>query len=146
MPQNISNLKPLFFLLAIMVSTLSCSKKNEDLVPNTYVDITLYLGNPSNIKLNSIGGWVYVNGGVKGIVVYKRSPEEFVAFDRNCTYKPSNSCSTIDVDASGITAIDSCCGSKFQIYDGSVVKGPATRPLRQYSTSLNGSALHIYNY
>ena len=145
MPQNISIYKLLFSFILIIIF-FSCSKKNEDIVPNTFVDITLHLGNPSNIKLNSIGGWVYVDGGVKGIVVYKKSPEEFVAFDRNCTYQPSNACSTIEVDDSGITAIDSCCGSKFQIYDGSVIKGPASRPLRQYSTSLSGSALHIYNY
>jgi Rieske Fe-S protein len=46
---------------------------------------------------------------------------------------------------SGISAIDSCCNSRFSIIDGSVINGPATRPLYQYRTLFDGNALRIYN-
>jgi nitrite reductase/ring-hydroxylating ferredoxin subunit len=115
-------------------------------VPYVYTDVYIYTANPSFNSLNAVGGWAYVNGGVRGIIVYRRSNEEFVAFDRNCTFDPDKTCATLSVDKNNnILAADSCCGSKFNIYDGSVTRSPATRGLRQYNTYYNGSSLHITN-
>jgi nitrite reductase/ring-hydroxylating ferredoxin subunit len=109
------------------------------------VNVIIHLNDPAYVKLNAVGGWAYVDGGVRGIIVYRRATEEFAAFDRNCTYMPSNECATVYVDKSGSTAVDTCCGSKFLIYDGTVQKGPATIGLKPYHTTLDGSVLYISN-
>lgn len=122
----------------------SC-KKDDKTVPNSSVDIYIYTSEPSFLALNAVGGWVYITGGSKGIIVYRKSNTEFTALDRHCTYLPNTACSRVSVDSSNIIAVDTCCGSKFLITDGSVQNGPASMALKQYATSFDGSVLHIYN-
>jgi nitrite reductase/ring-hydroxylating ferredoxin subunit len=124
---------------------VGCKKDNPNTVPNKAVDIYLYTNNPSFINLNATGGWVYITGGVRGILVYRKSSSDFMAYDRNCTYQSSDACATVIVDPSNIIATDTCCHSKFSIFDGSVTQGPAGIPLKAYSTSFDGNVLHIYN-
>lgn len=135
------------FIASIIAFTIffSCKKNQDSGVPITAVDIYLYTNNPSFSNLYSIGGWTYINGGVRGILVYRKSSTEFMAYDRNCTYQSSNPCATVIVDATNILATDTCCHSKFSIYDGSVTQGPAGIGLKAYSTNYDGSVLHIYN-
>jgi nitrite reductase/ring-hydroxylating ferredoxin subunit len=133
-----------FILISLMVLFSTCNK-NDDPIPNAYVNLFLGINSTQYVELNSIGGWVNVTGGVRGIVVYRKSLDEFVAFERNCPYQPSNDCARIQVESSGVTAIDSCCGSRFILIDGSIVNGPATISLKQYNTSFDGVTLHIYN-
>jgi len=101
--------------------------------------------NPEFINLNAVGGWIYVTGGSRGIIVYKSSNNEFKAYDRHCTYDSGNSCALVSTEVTNITAKDDCCGSKFLLSDGSVIQGPANLPLKQYQTSFDGSVLHIFN-
>jgi len=122
----------------------ACKKDESSDVAQNYVDFTLYLNEPSNIALNAVGGWAYVNAGTKGIIIYRRSQVEFTALERNCTYDPNAACAIVDV-LSGISSIDSCCSSRFSIYDGSVINGPATQPLYQYNTYYDGVALRVFN-
>jgi nitrite reductase/ring-hydroxylating ferredoxin subunit len=132
-------------LLIATIGFMSCRKDNDNSVPNTAVDIYIYLSNPSFNNLNAVGGWAYVTGGIRGILVYRKSTTEFMAFDRNCTYQPSDVCSTVYVDSSNIIAVDTCCNSQFSLYDGSVLQAPAGLPLKAYSNTFDGSVLHIYN-
>lgn len=131
----------------ILIGTASCKKDTPNNVPNTAVDIYLYINEPSNVNLTAIGGWVYITGGVRGILVYRKSPSEFMAYDRNCTYQSNDPypCATVDVDPSNIIVTDTCCNSKFSIFDGSVTQGPAGLPLKAYNTTFDGNTLHIYN-
>ena len=123
----------------------SCKKDTNNSIPIVGVDIYIYPNLPSYINLNAVGGWVYINGGVRGILIYRKSNSEFVAYDRNCTYQSSQPCATVVVDATNIFAVDTCCHSKFSIYDGSVVQSPAGFPLKAYNTTYDGNTLHIYN-
>ena len=110
----------------------SCKKdSNSTNVPKVYVDLYLNLALPSYTALNTPTNYVYVSGGNRGIIVYSISNQSFIAFDRNCTYDPDASTATVQVQGNNITAIDSVCGSKFQITDGSVTHGPATHSLVQ---------------
>ncbi|MES2284509.1 MAG: hypothetical protein V4547_02390 [Bacteroidota bacterium] len=127
------------------MSIAACKKDTDNGVPITPVDIYLYTNNPSFVNLNGVGGWVYVTGGVRGILVYRKSPSEFMAYDRNCTYQSSDACATVVVDATNILATDTCCHSKFSMYDGSVTQAPAGLPLKAYNTTFDGNVLHIYN-
>lgn len=129
----------------ILLSIGGCKKDVDNGVPITPVDIYLYTNNPSFVNLNGVGGWVYITGGVRGILVYRKSPSEFMAYDRNCTYQSSDACATVVVDATNILATDTCCHSKFSMYDGSVTQAPAGLPLKAYNTTFDGNVLHIYN-
>ena len=120
-------------------------RKNDEPVPYVYVNFYVNLSSPQFISLTSVGGWVYVTGGYKGIVIYRNSIDEFCAYDRACTYKPTTDCERIDVEDNGITAIDSCCGSRFLLMDGSVVNGPATVSLTRYKTYYNGTSVQVTN-
>jgi hypothetical protein len=133
----------LLFASVVFFSS-SCKKDDTDDIAQYYVDFTIFINEPAYINLNAIGGWMYINAGTKGIIIYRRTQTEFTALERNCTYDPNASCSIIEV-LSGISAIDSCCTSRFSIFDGSIINGPATRPLYQYRTTFDGIALRVFN-
>ncbi|MEI6489041.1 MAG: Rieske (2Fe-2S) protein [Bacteroidota bacterium] len=132
-------------LIFIFSFALSCKKQSDNGVPITAVDIYLYSNNPSFINLTAVGGYVYITGGVRGILLYRKSNSEIMAYDRNCTYQSTQPCATVVVDQTHILAVDTCCHSKFSIYDGSVTQGPASLPLKAYQTTFDGNVLHIYN-
>jgi len=132
------------FLLVFLFVMPQC-KKDKDEIPNAYVNFSIDVNSPQYNGLNNIGAYIYFTGGVRGIIIYHESVDEFMAYERNCPYQPSNSCATVEVDNSAVIAVDSCCGSKFLLLDGSVINGPATRQLKQYSTSFDGTTLHVFN-
>jgi Rieske Fe-S protein len=138
-------MKKLFFLALLSFIFSGCKKDDENYVPDTPVDIYLYTNNPSFINVSVIGGWVYVTGGVRGILIYRKSSNEFMTYDRNCTNQSGQPCATVVVDATNIAATDTCCGSRFSLYDGSVYNGPASYPLKAYNNTFDGNVLHIYN-
>lgn len=132
-----------WFLLICLIS--SCKKDKYSPVEDVPVNISIYTSEPAFVNLNAIGGWTYVYGGVKGIIVYRQSSDQFIALERACTYDPGSNCGGVEVKSNNITAVDTCCGSEFQITDGSVTKNPASYALKQYQTSFNGSLLQIFN-
>ena len=137
----------LFFIIIIsfFLVLTGCTKDNNSGIPLVSVNIYINSNNPEFINLNAVGGWIYIIGGSRGIIVYKASNNEFKAYDRHCTYDPTNTCALVSVEVNNITGLDDCCGSKFLLPDGSVTQGPANLPLKQYTTSFDGSVLHISN-
>ena len=131
-------------LLAVPVLFESC-KKDESQIPEAHLDIYIHINDPAFINLNAVGGWVYVTGGVRGIVVYRKSISEFMAYDRACTYDPNNPSEYVKVDSSQVMVKDDHCGSKLLLSDGYVVNGPASLPLKSYQTSFDGNVVHIWN-
>lgn len=127
----------------LLVSFYGC-KKDKEHVPDVYVDIYLSATDPAFSPLNATTGYTYLAGGSKGILVYRKSQTEFMAYDRHCTYNVSEG-NQIEVDASGLMAVDSKCNSKFLITDGSPNSGTAYIPLKNYQTSFDGTVLHIFN-
>ncbi len=141
-------MKSLLFSLCfvlILLSSDSCKKDTPNTIPYVAVDIYLYTSNPSFFNLNVVGGWVYVTGGSRGILIYRKSSSEFMTYDRNCTYQSTLTCATVVVDNTNIIATDTCCHSKFSLYDGSVIQGPAGLPLKAYNNNFDGNVHHIYN-
>lgn len=135
----------IFIILSLLFANISCKDK-DDVIPYVYIDFYLYLSDPDFSNLNAVGNYVYVTGGFSGIVIYRKSLEEFVAFDRACTFQPSKECERVEIDESGLFAICPCCNSKYTITDGYVYEGVATRPLKEYGTSYDGNnTLHIFN-
>lgn len=134
-------------LLAGLTVSSSCKKKNNlNPVPSIPLDITININLPSYNALTGVGGWAYVEGGSKGIVVYRRSIDEFVAFDR---HSPANdgTCeqSLVTNEDNFLQLDDLCSGATFSLYDGSPMSG-SEFGLRMYMTFFDGSDnLRIYN-
>ena len=131
--------------LIILIITLSfsfgCKEKNQHPVPNLPVNIILNLSLPAYQNLNTPSGWAYVNGGSKGIIVY-RSFDKFVAFDRHTTYSPDSLCAIAEVDTANFFKIDDpCSSSQYSILDGTVSQGPAKWGLKPYFASWDGGSV-----
>ena len=128
-----------------MLSTICC-KSPENKIPYVYVDITINLDKPEYFELNAIGNFIYVYGGVSGIVIYRDSRDVFFAYERACPYDPE--CGRVDVIADEYKMVDTCCGSEFSLtLDGAVLKGPSEVALRQYKTYYysNTNELRVVN-
>lgn len=124
---------------------VSCSKDQESNIPSVPVNERVNLDNPDNANLNVIGGSITIPGGLRGIIVYRRSDQEYTALDRMCSYQSNNTNAIVNLDNSVSIGTDSTCGSRFQLTDGSPVGGPASQPLRSYKTTLVGRDLYISN-
>lgn len=115
-------------------------------IPNVPVNIVINLDLPAYQPLNTPGNYAYVNGGSRGIIVY-RNFSEFVALDRHSTYNSDDPCAVVDVNPSNFfELIDTCSGSKFDITSGVVIQGPAKYGLRRYNAVWDGAyTVSIYN-
>jgi hypothetical protein len=148
------SLKRTLLYLCSFLCLAGCGPKNTDdeipLVPvNFYVDLNVN----TSLPLNNLGGYIYRTEGNKGIVIIHNYNDAFLAIERTCSYHPYDSCNLITMDNNGLELkcgkyngndFVPCCGSKFTM-EGYVNKGPATRPLRSYSVTKNGSQLHVTN-
>lgn len=141
--QRFSKLLTLTLILSMAIS--SCQRGNQSGIPYVPVNYQLTVSNPEFYQLLAPGGWVYINGGSQGIIIYRLSTEEFKAYDRHCTYQIEENC-RVNMDNSDITAVDvGCCDSKFLIVDGAPIDGPAAIGLHQYNTEFDGNTLYIFN-
>lgn len=135
-------------LCLLLSMILACKKGDDTAIPNVNVEIYIPLALPEYSMLNSVGNHVLVSGGYKGIIVYRKSIDQFAAYERACPYDPTVSGSIVEPDSNQTIGVDRKCGSKFVFFDGSILNGPATRPLKQYHCDFDGlspGSLHIYN-
>lgn len=125
---------------------ISSCKEEKYPIPNVPVNITINLDLPSYQPLNSPGGYVYTNGGSRGIVVY-RNFDEFVALDRHSTYNSQDECAIVSVNPDNLfELLDTCSGSRFSIINGAALAGPAKFGLKRYTTYWDGAyTVSIYN-
>ena len=131
-------------ILAIFCLLFFSCQKEEDYIQNVMVDIDLNLTFPEFSDLQAVGNYVFIIGGVKGIIVYHQGFDSYKTYDRNCSFEPSLSCARIDSVNSSI-AICKCCNSKFLLSDGTPFDGPALLPLKKYQNNLSEDFLYIYN-
>lgn len=135
----------MIIFLTIAFLLFSCKKENQQTIPDVAVSFRIDPTSALYSDLNPIGGWVYVTGGYRGILLYHLSQDEFLAFDRACPYDYEKPAAQVEIESSGITLIDSCCLSRFIILDGSPFAGPARNSLKQYRTSYDGNYLYVFN-
>ena len=130
----------ILFLLATLSIFSFCKKKTtpvQDNIPYQTVNINIYPNDPLNFKLQVVGGWMYVNGGVNGIIVYRQTQtgsSDFIALERTSTYLPNDADARVKVLPDNFTLKDTVSGSKWQLNNGALISGPATIALRQYNT------------
>ncbi len=133
--------------LSLIFFVSSCGKNNQNPVPSIPFDMTIDINLPSYYPLQGVGSWVYVLGGSRGIIVYRRSLDEFVAFDRHSPMDPNGTCFLpLFPDQDNFLQLkDTCSSALFSLYDGGAISG-SQFGLRQYATQFNGlNLLRIYN-
>lgn len=135
-----------FLLLLWLTCIASCRDQGsqQPLPEDVLVDISLVVTNIEYLPLQQDGGFVYLEGGRRGIILYRQNASNYLAFERNCTYRPADSCAVVQVHSSRLYMEDTCCASQFD-FTGRPTSGPAPLPLRRYTTTLSGTLLRIVN-
>jgi hypothetical protein len=133
-----------FFFVWVLFSQCSCDR-GADQVPYVPVDIVINLNLPEyQMALFPVGGWAYITGGSRGIIVYHRSIDEFMAYDRHAPFNVDDGCQVV-VKEDNIVIEDPCSGSQWVIIDGSIIGGPAAQSLLQYDVIYNDPYVQIFN-
>ena len=135
------------FFAKISIITILFGCEPQSPFPNTYVNIAIPINMPEYNNLTIPLGYEYIIGGLGGIIILRDLDNNFIAYDRACTYEMDADC-IITGESTTYGAIlhcGNCCESKFIVVDGSVTEGPANQALKRYNTSLNGEVLYITN-
>lgn len=142
-------LKKFACCIYVFLLLFSCTKEEQQdnvAIPYVPVNEKININDPLYTELTNIGGWVYLNAGSRGIILYRESTEIVRAFERHCTYDPTEVCSTVDMDAALLLANDNdCCGSVFNIATRNIQKGPASKALLEYATTFDGTFVVVTN-
>lgn len=138
-------MKRLGFLLLCMVAVAfsSCSDEYPD-----YAYVNFYIDPESSEYYNlNYGhrGWEYFEGGARGVVVFRKSWDEFIAFERTCVAKHCHGRLQVD-ETNNVLLYCPKCGSQYIYYDGSPLEGSAAkRLLYTYCTYFDGLYLWVNN-
>ena len=135
----------LMILFLVGFTYTSCNKDEEDLIPYVYVNFAI---NPGSIEYGDLdipGNFAYVTGGYRGIVIYHYTQDQFIAYDRACTFDPQDPDARVEVGEGLMIMECPVCGSKYLLVNGDRFDGPAIRPLRIYQTHYDGNTLYVSN-
>lgn len=131
------------FVLLIGVILISACGKDGSYIPNAYVNYHITI-QEFQFRKSASGVLLVSNQGVAGLIIFQRADGVYLAFDRCSSVNPEQKCAVVP-DDTGITATDPCSQSKFSLYDGSPVKAPATRSLKQYQVAVSSFELSVNN-
>jgi hypothetical protein len=137
----------LILILLLLFSNCKKNNNNKNPIPNIAFDITINIDLPSYNNLFGVGGWICIDGGAKGIIIYRKSVDVFVAFDRQSPKDLNGDCvEPLTPDSINFLQLnDYCSNAKFSMYDGAAIMN-SEFGLRQYQTNWNGTnILRIYN-
>ncbi len=156
----------LLILIALLPLLHGCQKYPENPYrPLLPYSITIYPNTMQYQDLNFVSGWVYITSDVestsRGIIVYRVSNNEFLAYDRippnepdACTDSQGNTTRLV-VDFPFV--VDRCNNAYYNILNGQIIirepdmvpnfptDGTVVYPLIQYHTNYDGSKLTITN-
>lgn len=133
--------------------------------PTTPFRFSIYPNSLEYYELNTISGWIYLTSEVestsRGIIVYRQSDNEFLAYDRlppnfpdACTDSQGNTTRLV-VDFPYV--VDRCNNAYYNILNGQIIiaepdmipvfetETGTIYPLIQYYTQYDGQKLTIYN-
>ena len=156
-----------YFVLALLpLFFFGCNQAPENPnAPQAYINFTIYPNNLQYQDLNWVGGYMYLTSEAestsRGIIVYRMSQTEFLAYDRIPPNYP-NACTDSQGNTTRLVVespfvVDHCNNAYYNILTGEIiidethdmvpsfVGDDVIYPLIQYHTSYDGSQLTIYN-
>ncbi len=134
-------------------------------VPHAYINFTISLNDYRYRDLWVTSGWMYLTSEVestsRGIIVYRLSDNEFLAYDRIPPNYP-NACTDSQGNTTRLVVdfpfvVDHCNNAYYNILNGEIIVSEDASmmpnfvgdeivyPLIQYHTSYDGVQLRIYN-
>jgi len=138
----------LIFYLFISFLIISCSDDNNNISPvqDVIVREQLNLNSVEALPLKARDGtFIYINGGINGIIVYRRATDNYVAFERKSPYRLEDPCGKISVHSSLLYMIDSCHNCTFD-WQGRPTGGPCKDIMKNYNVQyMNTFTLLITN-
>lgn len=131
------------FLLGLFIGFSSCDDEPFDY---GYVN---FIVQPDDVRYFNLNmgnrGWEYFVGGYSGVVVFRRSAFEFIAFERSCALPDCHGITEVD-ETNNVLLVCPKCHSKYLYVDGTPLEGSAAkRTLYQYCTYFDGVTLSVYN-
>jgi len=143
----IRTLAMVIFLL-VMTGLVSCSNEISSVSPVPDVNVR------EEVSLNSIaaqplkvrdGNFILITGGINGIIVYRKTADIYLAFERKSPYKMEDACGVITVPSSQFYMEDTCHKCTFN-WEGRPTGGPCQSVLKQYTVQYtNAYTLLITN-
>ncbi len=121
---------------------ISCDPEVYDGIPYAFVEIDINLNLTTYFDLQRDGGFVYIIGGLKGIILYRENENTYRAFEQSSPVNPTAACAIVEVDESQLFLIDRCSNAVFD-FEGNPTNGVSAFPLKQYITILEGNWLYI---
>ena len=126
----------------------ACSDQTNLISPIPDVVVREQLNLNSNealpLKLRD-GTYIYLNGGIKGMILYRRSLDNYVVFERKSPYNMQNDCGVVSVHNTGLYMVDSCHSCTFD-WQGKPTSGPCRDIMKQYQVQyMNSFTLLITN-
>jgi hypothetical protein len=144
-------MKNKFLFLLVALIAFSCSKSDDKQDRNPFltdpvVSMSLNLNLPEYNALKFPGNYVITGQGIKGIVVYCVSENQYLAFDLTDPNHAQSSCSRMELN--GVIASCPCPNdtNEYFITSGQHTTDPGGMyPMQQYNAQLNGNSVVISN-
>ena len=118
-----------FSLGLVLIALLTQAKcdNNVQNIPYVPVNFDINLNLPAYNDLNFVSNHIYVNGGSRGLIIYRYTQDIFVVLDRHSTSDIELGC-TVSVDDDGLLVSDhsDCSESKWLIIDGTLASKRTT--------------------
>jgi hypothetical protein len=149
-----------FIFLIVLAVNLSSCNKNNDVIPDVYVDFSIDISDPRFVNLNALGGTVIVNANTNnqpysggfdnnGILIHAGVNDEFYAYDRTCPYDYVVKGLSIEVNIDPVSSLNAVCPQCSTYYalpaGGTPFDGTGQYPLKNYKTSFNGRLIRVWN-
>lgn len=131
----------------IIFPFFSCVEEEEVIVPDVYVNFSISLDLPQYNALNSVNNAIKVpNEGYdnNGVIIYRFTLDEFLAFDATCP-QHINISTSIALDDNGAAGTATCphCYTQYSFFNfGQASSG---YPLKRYKVNQSGSYLTVSN-
>ena len=83
------------YLTLLLIIIFSSCTKDDNIIPDVPVSFRIQAS-----ELGGVGSAVYTQEiyGIRGIIIYHKNINEYVAYERACSFRPSNDCEVIQLN------------------------------------------------
>ena len=132
----------------LLLATLFLAACGKDTVCNVPIGLTNFQIEPNSALyygLNNVGGYEYLTGGHRGVIVVRIARDQFVAYERTCPEDGTTPVVVSDDWGSALLECPACHSCFITETDGLPMEGSATKcPLYQYGTTYTDGILYVY--